>query len=73
MNEAFARLKAVANYYESAKTRIIGNQERHSDFERSQHLYFPEPNQISYKYYEDLIHVHSETLHYKKLVYEFLN
>lgn len=73
MNEAFARLKTVNDYYDSAKTRIIGTKETSLEFEKSHRLYFPNSKSISYKYYDDLLHVHSETLHYKHLVEEFLD
>jgi len=72
MNEAFARLKTVAGYYDVAKTRIIGTKEKVSDFEKSRRLYFPDSKQIAYKFYDDLINVHSETLHHKKIIEEFL-
>lgn len=72
MNEAFDRLKAVSEHYETSKTRIIGDKEKKLEFDRSKRLYFPYPDRISYKYYDDLTRVHSECLHYKSLIEEFL-
>jgi len=72
MNEAFDRLKAVSEHYEIAKTRIIGDKEKKLEFDRSKRLYFPNPDKIAYKYYDDLTRVHSESLHYKSLVEAFL-
>jgi len=72
MTEAFARLKTVADYYETAKTRIIGEEENKSDFEKSRRLHFPDSPRISYKFYKDLINLHSETLHFKKVTDNFL-
>ncbi|MBI3384765.1 hypothetical protein HY030_01060 [Candidatus Gottesmanbacteria bacterium] len=72
MNEAFSRLKAVSEHYETSKTRIIGDQERKSEFDRSKRLYFPYSDRISYKYYDDLTQVHAESLYYKNLIEEFM-
>lgn len=73
MTEAFARLKTMSEHYESAKTRIIGTEEKKSDFDKSKRLYFPNSGNIAYKLYDDLINVHSETIHHRRLIYEFLN
>lgn len=72
MDTAFARLETVSKHYDTAKTRIIGTKENKSKFEKSRRLYFPDTEQISYKFYDDLIKTHSETLHFKRLIDEFL-
>jgi hypothetical protein len=72
MTEAFARLKAVSDYYELSKTRIVGSEKIRDDFEKSRRLYFPSSEQISYKLYDELILVYSKTKQYKKIVEEFL-
>lgn len=73
MNEAFARLKAVSEYYEVAKTRIIGDKDRKIEFDRSKRLYFPNPDKISFKVYDDLTKVHSESVYYNNLLETFLS
>lgn len=72
MNEAFARLKAVVDRYETAKTRVVGSKEKFTEFEKSRRLYFPDSGHIAYKQYDDLIDAHSEALHFKKVIDTFL-
>ena len=72
MNEAFARLKAVSNHYETAKTRIIGEKDNVTEFEKSRRLYFPDSSKISYKNYDDLIKIHTESAYYNDIVDEFI-
>lgn len=73
MNEAFARLKAVSEHFEIAKTRIIGDKDKKTEFDRSRRLYFPNPDKIAYKYYDELTQVHSESVYYSSLLDKFLN
>lgn len=72
MNEAFARLKAVSEYYELAKTRIVGGVDRRLEFDRSKRLYFPNPDNISFKFYNELTQLHSESVYYDSLLDKFL-
>ncbi len=76
MDQAIARLKAAQEYYQQSKAKIIGSKETETEFEKSKRLYFSKStqiNQIGYKPYDDLITTHSETLHFQKLVNEFLD
>ncbi|MFC1656409.1 hypothetical protein ACFL14_00365 [Patescibacteria group bacterium] len=72
MTEAFARLKTVADYYDTAKTRIIGAKKDLAVYEKSKRLHFPNKNQICYKFYDDLTNIHAETLRHKQLIESFL-
>lgn len=71
-SEALLRLDLVGKHYESSKSRLVGPTENQSEFESALRKWTGPKDNLAYRNYEQLINVHSETLHYKNLVDEFL-
>lgn len=71
-SEALLRLDSVKKHYEFAKARIIAERESEKDFKKALRLWSGPRDNLLFRDYDQLIHTHDETLHFRKVVEEFL-
>lgn len=71
-SEALLRLDLATKHYEMAKARIVGTKANKTEFDNVIRRWSGPKENILYRDYDQLVHVHSETLHNKYLVNEFL-
>lgn len=71
-SEALLRLDTVTKHFDSANARIIGPGESRQEFANVLRKWTGPRDNLSFKDYAQLINAHSESLHFQKIVDEFL-
>lgn len=71
-SEALLRLDTVSKHFDSANARIVGPEESRQEFADALRKWSGPRDNLNFKCYEQLINVHSESLHFQKIVDEFL-